>query len=123
MKCTGTIYRPVWTLLFMKALPGQVLDLTVYLAGAELAGKHDDLILRIECSVNEGGEVTGLTAYDIHGNAHRGKSLDVHQYVVDKILDPAVEAAAEYHAEGDAIDTSKRMVGHEGETGVIRKTV
>ena len=94
--------------------PRQVADHAVLLARAEACGEHQDVVLAAETSLHHRWEVATLRPRLVDGNAEWRQPWKGHQQVVHKVAESVVVLPAENTAQGDTVDTTQRMVAHEG---------
>ena len=99
--------------------PGDVVDLSVDESRTESGGEHDDMVLVGEGIGHLLGEVACLSAQLVDADAEGCEALEVHQEVVDEVLDAPVVAPSDDAAEGDTVDGAEGMVADECHGGGI----
>ena len=94
--------------------PFRILDDSVDLAG-DLAGREDaELSVGGEDGIRPGRQVPGLPAGLVDRNESRIQPLQIHQEVVDLVLDRSMEEIAERADQAHGVDAAQGMVAGDG---------
>ena len=100
-------------------LPLQVADDAPLAPRAQPGRKHEQLIVRGESGLNHAGKVLGLASGLVDGDAEGREAVQVHQQVVDQVLDLAVVARAQHVAQGQTVLPAQGMIGNEGAEAAV----